>query len=122
MSAGFAGLGVRVVVRRAGLTPDPYGNESRSWAPDAVTQTVVDGVVVAPRTVGVPGEVPQPGRPDAVSDGVTLYLPPGADVRAQDRVEVAGVLYEVDGQPSVWSDPWRGEGVGVEVRAVRLEG
>lgn len=45
-----------------------------------------------------------------VQSDATLYAPPGADIRAADRIRVRdGDLYEVIGKPRVWST------VGLEV-------
>ena len=47
----------------------------------------------------------QDGRVLAISDGLTVYAPPDADVLAGDRIEYAGQIYEVNGVPRVWHSP-----------------
>lgn len=42
------------------------------------------------------------GRVLGLSDGATAYLPAAADVRAGDRIEYKGDVYEIDGAPRTW--------------------
>jgi hypothetical protein len=37
-----------------------------------------------------------------IVDGLTLYLPSGADVRDDDKFVVRGKTYEIDGEPFDW--------------------
>ena len=37
-----------------------------------------------------------------VQDGLTVYAPVTADVRAGDRIEYAGTVYAINGDPLVW--------------------
>src|SRR5690606_26282497 len=77
----------------------------------------IPGCGVAPRQAG---EQIGAGR-IAVTSGVTLYVPPGADVLPSDRFEVRGVEYEVDGEPAVWRSPFTGWEPGREVVLTRVE-
>lgn len=51
----------------------------------------------------------------AVTTTPTLYLPPGADITATDRVVVRGDTYETTGKPAVWVSPFDGQTKGVVV-------
>ena len=53
---------------------------------------------VAGNTSQEPGEY---GRSQVIT-GITLYLPPGTDVRPSDRFRVRGQVYEVEGLPFDW--------------------
>ncbi len=78
------------VVRPGGR--DQYGDPTGT-----ATEFTVPGCLFAPgpsRELGL-------GAQQTVSDG-TVYAPPGTDVRATDRVRVAGVLYSVVGDPQNW--------------------
>ena len=44
----------------------------------------------------------QDGRVLGVQDGLTVYAPVTADVRAGDRIEYAGTVYAINGDPLVW--------------------
>ena len=44
----------------------------------------------------------QDGRVLGVQDGLTVYAPVTADVRAGDRIEYAGAVYAINGDPLVW--------------------
>ena len=35
-------------------------------------------------------------------DGLTAYIPANADVKAGDRIEYAGGVYTITGEPRVW--------------------
>lgn len=42
------------------------------------------------------------GRVLGIEDGMTAYLPNGADVQAGDRIMYGGQTYEIRGEPRVW--------------------
>lgn len=44
----------------------------------------------------------QDGRVQGISDGLTVYAPAGADVRAGDRIRYAGNVYTINGDPLIW--------------------
>lgn len=54
--------------------------------------------------------------------GLDLYLPFGSDVVYSDRVEVDGVVYEVEGEPGSWRQPWTRWEAGMVVALKRGEG
>lgn len=99
---------------------DRYGNRVRDWA--AADETDIEGCAVAPRQAGgVAGEETSSGR-QGVLVGMTVYTPPGADVVATDRMRVRGQLFEVDGEPSDWRNPFTTLARGVEVALRRVDG
>lgn len=69
------------VLRPAGT--DEYGNPGTSWATPSVTEAV------------------------GFLSGLTCFLPPDADVQRGDRLEVAGVFFDVEGAPAVLRSPSR---------------
>lgn len=103
-------------VVRIRLTPggrDPYGDPIG----DVETRTDIAGCAVAPRQAG---EQIGQGRIAATS-GLTLYVPPGADILPSDRFEVRGTVWEVEGEPAVWRSPFTGWEPGREVVLTRVE-
>lgn len=44
----------------------------------------------------------QDGRVLGVTDGLTAYLPPDADVKAGDRIVYNGNTYTINGDPLAW--------------------
>jgi hypothetical protein len=107
--------GETVTIRRPDATSDRYGNAGPDWS--SVTDTAVAGVAVAPR---LEGEDRTLGRQGVVV-GLTLYLPPGSDIAATDRVVVRGDVYEVDGEPGDWRSP-HSTAKGIEVAVRRVAG
>lgn len=80
------------LVTRTKTGVDSYGSDAYGTA-----EMTVPGVF-AP---GSSGEVVQGG--DVVTTQPTVYLPAGTNVEAVDAVLVAGVKFEVDGDPQDWS-------------------
>lgn len=113
--------GETVTRLREGPSPgrDPLG----SPLPGTVVETEIHGCVVTPReaapTVG--GEMQQ--ARDTVVVGLTVYAPPGTDIRTTDRIRIRGELYEVTGQPGDWGhSPFTGTRGVVQVAADRVTG
>ncbi len=44
----------------------------------------------------------QDGRVQGISDGLTVYAPADADVKAGDRIEYGGNVYTINGDPLIW--------------------
>lgn len=42
------------------------------------------------------------GRVQGVSDGLTVYAPEDADVKAGDRIMYGGNVYTINGDPLIW--------------------
>lgn len=53
---------------------------------------------------------------EQVQTSPALYLPPGTNVTAVDKVTARGVTYDVDGTPADWRSPFTGEHFGIVVR------
>lgn len=107
-------FGHTVVLLIRGVTGvDGYGNDVYGWA-----RTDVTGCVIWPRTTGA--ELVQ-GQ-DTVFKGLAVLMPPGTDVTAVDAVEVAGLEYQVAGDPARWVSPFTGTDPGVQLSLLRVEG
>lgn len=104
--------GETVTVLTAGTATDPY---STAPAEDWSTPTERDVLTVAPAEPRPSDEPVQDAR-NAVTNGWTLYLPPGDPITRLNRVRVRGQVYPVQGTPSDWA------GAGVVVQAFRTEG
>lgn len=66
------------------------------------TQTVViSGCSVQPASTGLS----QDGRVLGISEGLTIYLPPGSDVQEGDRIIYEGKIYTITGMPKSWQSP-----------------
>ena len=103
--------GEHITVLSAGTATDPYSGEPvEDWANP--TERAV--LCLAPAEPRPSGEPEQDAR-NAVTNGWTLYLPPGDPITAYDVVRVRGEDYPVQGTPADW-------GVGVVVQAYRTEG
>ncbi|WP_431881573.1 phage head completion protein [Micromonospora chalcea] len=87
-----------ITVLRAALVDDGYGNEAPDWA----NPTRVD--VTGCRLQPIPAEDYVLDR-EAVTTRWRLFAPPGIDLRATDRVEHNGAVYDVDGDPQRWPSP-----------------
>lgn len=109
--------GETVQVLTAGTATDPYsGKPSPDWT--SLTSVDVPGVAVEPRPSGGPL---QDAR-NQVTSGLTLYMPAGTGITAQNRVTVRGVTYDVLGEPAVWRSPFTGWEPGIVVQVERSEG
>jgi hypothetical protein len=92
---------------------DPFGDPVGPAVPDLD----IPGCAIAPRQAG---EQIGQGR-YAVTSGLTVYAPAGADVLPSDRLRVRGVLYEVDGEPADWRSPYSGRTPGMEIPLTRVQ-
>lgn len=72
------------------------GSDIPDW--DNATSLVISGCSVQPAAT----EMSQDGRVLGILDGMTAYLPPGADVQEGDRIIYDGETYVLDGAPRVW--------------------
>lgn len=104
--------GEDVQVLSAGTVANPYsGADERTWEVPPTERTVTTIAPPEPR----PSGEPMPDTRNAVTDGWTLYLPPGDPVTVYDRVRVRGQVFNVEGTPADWSR-------GVVVQATRTKG
>jgi hypothetical protein len=103
------------IVRPGPPTQDAYRND----VPGIPAETDVPGCGIAPRDGNGSGGNEIVQARDTVIAGLVLYAPSGTDLRATDRVRVAGVLYEVDGPPGAFRSPFTGS-TGPVVAALQL--
>lgn len=93
-----------IVILRAGLVPDEYGNEKPSW--DAPERFSVTGVNVQPAG----GSAENTHDKQMTVTGWRLYTPRGMDLdlRETDRVEAEGTVMQVVGKVARWPAPGGG--------------
>lgn len=108
--------GETVTFLHAPLVVDGYGNTSPDWS--TPTETVVARVGVEPR----PSAEPFQDARNATTTGYTLYLDTDHGVTSADRVQVRGIVYDVDGDVAVWRHPFSGWAPGVVVQTKRVAG
>lgn len=96
---------------------DDFGNPVESWGGPVPTPVYGWG----PRSADGAAEPNMPHR-DAVIIGLTVYGPPATQIGARDRVVVAGVTYEVDGEIGDWNNGPFGWLPGVSIALKRVEG
>lgn len=77
------------------------GSEIPDW--DNATTAQISGCSVQPASTSLS----QDGRVLGIQDGMTCYLPEGADVREGDRLQFNGETYTIDGAPRVWPGAFR---------------
>lgn len=75
------------------------GSTIPDWSEDKITKLVIKGCSVQPASTSLS----QDGRVLGISEGLTAYLPEGADVKAGDRILFNGDTYTIDGEPKVWT-------------------
>lgn len=76
---------------------DNFGNQVSG------TEFDVAGCLVAPSLgAGQASSRELSGLTHTVVTGSQLYLPPGVDIRATDRVRIGGVLWDVEGDVGDW--------------------
>lgn len=103
-----------IAILRAGLVDDGYGNQVPDWS--TPTSTSVPGCRLQPEQAGE-----YVLDREAVVTRWRLFAPDGTDLRATDRVEHAGEVYEVEGEPERWPSP-TGRLAHVEALLRRTEG
>lgn len=54
--------------------------------------------------------------------GLTVFMPPGTDIRPTDQVVARGETYQVNGKPSIWNSPSTGHRAGIEVQLKAASG
>jgi hypothetical protein len=92
---------------------DEFGNDVYG----AMQEITVAGCVIAP--AGASEDVQ--GR-DQVVDSLTVWFPPGTDVRATDKARVRGEVFEVDGSSNSWTSPFTGIAAPVQAQVTRVVG
>ena len=84
-----------ITILRPGTTTS-RGSSVYDWS--SPSSWVVSNCSVQPASTGLS----QDGRVLGISEGYTVYLPPGTDVRAGDRIEFEGDTYTILGEPKLW--------------------
>jgi hypothetical protein len=56
----------------------------------------------------------------AVTDSRTLLVPADSDIVPTDRIRLGGLIYQVDGLPKNWVDPFTGWSPGMAVSLRRV--
>lgn len=87
-----------VTVERAPYK-DSRGTKVRDWSNASASE--ISGCIVQP----VQGETAWTDPTQAVTVRARLWLPPGSDVEADDRVTANGVMYAIAGAPMPWQSP-----------------
>lgn len=93
---------------------DEYGDPITS----TTTRTDIAGCAIAPRYSSEPNA---PGR-NGVIVGLTIFAPYGSNILFTDRIEIAGVVYLVEGSPENWKNPFTGSTPGMEIAVKRAVG
>lgn len=101
-------------IRVTATAPDDYGDPQRTTE----SRLELADAFVAPReSQGLDRD----GR-SGVIVGLTLFAPYATDLVYTDRVDVDGVVYEIDGEPGNWKQPWTRWEAGMTVALTRGEG
>ena len=102
------------VTRIRPTTKTTRGSNVPDWSnPDRL---VISGCSVQPAST----DLFQDGRVLGILDGMTCYMPPGADIQEGDRIEFDGNVYTIDGAPRKW--PAAGNLAHTQLRLVRWSG
>ena len=80
-------------------TKDSRGSTIPDW--ENADRLEIEGCTVQPASTGLS----QDGRVLGISEGFTVYMPPGSDVQAGDRIEYEGNVYTTNGMPKTWKSP-----------------
>lgn len=104
-----------VVVRRT--RKDVYGDPGAG----AAAETTVRGCYVQPPTTSAHIVTEQTDLRDTVTIVLIVYMPPGSDVVATDRIRWNGTEYNVADDPARWDDA-NGRPHHLEVKLRRVEG
>ena len=98
---------------------DPYSGQPTGLAWVTPAELAIPGVGVEPR----PSGEPVADARNATTSGFTLYgIPAGTDITPADRMRVRGVVYDVDGDPATWRNPYTGWAPGYVVQTKRTAG
>lgn len=77
-------------------TKTERGSEVPDW--DDPDTLVIFGCNVQPASTSLS----QDGRVQGITDGLTVYAPADADIIAGDRIQFAGNVYTINGDPLIW--------------------
>ena len=96
-------------------TTTSRGSTVYDWEHPA-SSTDIAGCSVQPASTSLS----QDGRILGIADGWTAYVPEGTDVKAGDRIEFDGQIFEINGEPRKWTGPSRTSHI--QLNLVRWEG
>ena len=105
---------VIVRVRNAPGGVDEYGDPVAG----TTDRTTLEGAFVAPREST---EIVNRGRAGVIV-GLTLFAPYDTDLVFTDQIEVDGTLYDIDGEPGKWRNPFTDWEAGLQVALTRAAG
>lgn len=100
------------LIRRTVSGQDERGNDTYSETSEPIPRAVVQPT----------GSNEFTQFTDQVSTDIVVFLPFGTEVSPLDAVEVGGLRYEVQGDPSSWVSPFSGNTSPIQVRLSRVTG
>ena len=74
------------------------GQAVPDWNIPPATLLDITGCSVQPASTSLNED----GRVLGINDGLTVYVPPGADVIVGDHIIVDNETYEINGEPRIW--------------------
>ena len=98
------------------------GTRDRFGDPTPGSEQDIDGCVVWPRDANASGSNEHLDGRDTVIVGYSALLPPGTDVKATDQIRWRGSVYDVIGEPGVYTTPFSGTDPGVTISLQRVTG
>lgn len=91
---------IQTITRIRPGTKTQRGSQIPDWE-HPEDPVIIGGCSVQPASTSLSED----GRILGITDGWTVYVPPGSDIRAGDRIEFDGNLYEINGEPRTWQSP-----------------
>jgi hypothetical protein len=91
-------LGAETITIRAAVARDGRGDPITPASP-ALPLQVIHGCAVYPRGASTETEF----RASTVVDGITVLIPGRYDVASTSQIEWDGVVYDVVGDPGIWT-------------------
>jgi head-tail adaptor len=101
-------------VLRAELVTGYGGSRVRDWPNASRTPS--------PASVQPSSSSESKSRGDRVETTLRVFLPPGTDVVATDRIEWHGTVYDIHGEPMRWPSPFSGGEHHVELQMRKVTG
>lgn len=89
------------VIRIRPGTIDRRGSAEPDWSEEKVSKETIPGCTVQPATT----TLSQDGRVLGISEGLTVFFPPGTDVAAGDKIRWNDEDYQIIGKPKNWKSP-----------------
>lgn len=111
--------GETVYVIRAARVTDPYSGEEEYLDWTDTTRTPYEGCAVGPRVTDEPA---RSGEAPVLTEATVFNPDPDMDVTARDRLEIRGVVWDIDGEPFYWRSPLSGWAPGWQINVKVREG